>query len=250
MDNTLTLDYPKRMLITNAKKAQDAILHMCDDCVHRTDCSGSRASRCNAVKEQIKDFAAAHFQEAVPATAITKDEHNKPILYDRIVVSSQPSNKPNSCHGCEPIYILAAVDIQELTKEHLEQEFEVARILHPIWKDRTLSQFINWKAEMHQSKFIIDVYETAYFLNPLTAHEYAKQNMSDINEAGCYPYIAIFSRPTNHMYAEANHCEVMLFEYDKETDTYHEIENIDSNIKYQYIAAQFDMFRKLPSEVK
>lgn len=248
MDNILTLDYPKAMSITNAKEAEHAILHMCDDCVHRTDCSGSRANRCNAVKEQIKNFAAEHFQEAIPQ--IVTKENQTPVLYDRIVVSSQPSNKPNSCHGCEPIYILAAVDIQELTKEHLEKEFEVARILHPIWKDRTLSQFINWKAEMHQSKFIIDVYETAYFLNPLTAQEYAKKNMSDINEAGCYPYIAIFSRPTNHMYAEANHCEVMLFKYDKETDTYHEIENIDSDIKYQYIAAQFDMFRKLPSEVE
>lgn len=173
---------------------------------------------------------------------------DKPTLYDRIVTSSEPSDKKNALHGCEPIYILSAVDIQPVTQEILEKEFEVTKIRYPAWKNKTFQEFLQIKADTYETKYNIETYDTAYFLNPLTAEQYAKENMADINEAGSYPYLVIYSRPTNHMYAEANKTEVRLFVYERETDSYREIKNIKADEKYLYIIAKFDTFTTPPKE--
>lgn len=239
MPNELIITTPRHMKITSRQEAADAILYMCRDCNKHESCTGAMSAQCNEVKQQIKTFA-----EQLP-----KEEPKETgVCYDRVVISSQPSTRENSLHGCEPVYILSAVDITEKSEEDLKNEFEIMKILHPIWKDRKYETFLTWKADMYETKFMVDTYDTAYFLNPVTAQQYARQNMADINEAGCYPYLVIYSRPTNHMYAEANPCFFELYHYDHEKDEYLLIEDIKSDIRYEYIRNAFDSFYRPPKE--
>lgn len=41
--------------------------------------------------------------------------------------------------------------------------------------------------------------------------KYARQNAADINEAGAYPYLAVYSRDLDVMYADAYDSDVIVF---------------------------------------
>lgn len=146
------------------------------------------------------------------------------------------------------IYVLSAVDIRKKTKQDLMTEFEIAKLNHPVWKTKSYEEFLKWKTEFHETRFDIETYDTAYFTDPEIAREYARSNMTDINECGAYPYLAVYSRPTNTMYAEANHCTCEIFEYDDDNDRYRDVKDETDDIRYKYIRAAFDHFTKLPEE--
>lgn len=148
----------------------------------------------------------------------------------------------------EKIYILSAVDINKKTNDTLHQEFEIMKIQYPLWNKKTYEDFLEWKTECHESRFAIETYDTAYFLDINTARKYAEENMADINESGAYPWLVIYTRPLNQMYADSESSEVWLFEYDRDTDRYNEITNFSKNIKYRYIKATFDIMTKYPEE--
>lgn len=167
-------------------------------------------------------------------------------LHDRVVISSHPSKDKNAVDGCEPIYILAAIDIKPLTEDDLKTEFEIMKLKYPLWRNKTFEDFCYWLSEIYgQNNYAMEIYDAAYFLNPVTAWQYAENNITDINECGSYPYLAIYTRPTNHMYAETYPSGVTLFQYNPKTDKYDEIKDTSEKI-YQYMLAQFNSSHKRP----
>jgi len=167
---------------------------------------------------------------------------------NNVLASVECSTKANSIHDYETIYILSAVDIKPINREELQKDFEIFKIMYPIWKKKSFKDFLKWKAGFYETKYKIDTYDTAYFLNLDTAIQYAKANMADINESGSYPYLVIYTRPTNKMYSETDKCMVKLFIYNGDKNEYEEINDIKSKEIYLYIVSKFDMFCKLPKE--
>lgn len=52
----MIIHYPYTCVIATKKQAYEHIMHMCMNC-GKYDCSGARATKCNEVKKQIRNFA-------------------------------------------------------------------------------------------------------------------------------------------------------------------------------------------------
>lgn len=175
-------------------------------------------------------------------------DNNKP-LYSHVYQDFKPSEKPHAVNGCEPIFILSAVDVQPLDVNTLFLDFITTQLRHPVWRKKSFYEFLQYQAAMYASKYRITSYDTAYFLQEDLGVEYAKANTADINECGAYPYLVLYSRPIDHMYCEIYDCLVRIFKYDRDTDTYMEITNFDEDEVYNYIANFFEQNYKAPVEV-
>ena len=148
----------------------------------------------------------------------------------------------------ECIYILSACDITSKTKNDLEKEFECYKKLYPNWEGRSFEDFVNFKCEMFDARYNIHTYDAGYFLDKEKAADYAKKNPTDINEAGFYPYLALYSRPLDVIYADTYETTVTLFVYDATKNEYTEITDITKDPKYAYLVKAFDVYQKLPKE--
>lgn len=133
------------------------------------------------------------------------------------------------------IFILFAVDIHERTEETWQKEFEICKINHENWKDKTVKEFKDFETGWGHTHDIDD-FPAGYFLDQETALEYAKSNMADINEAGAYPYIAIVPRCVNCMYPESHTEDIIVLKFNKESRQYDIVTHNDSNI---YAIAQY-----------
>lgn len=51
----MEINYQYKMTISNKAEAVDAIMHMCDNCDNFFLCTGAMSSKCNEVKEKIKE---------------------------------------------------------------------------------------------------------------------------------------------------------------------------------------------------
>ena len=53
IDDKIEVDFPYHISINNQNDAKRVILHLCDECDRRYDCSGANSSNCNKLKEKI-----------------------------------------------------------------------------------------------------------------------------------------------------------------------------------------------------
>ena len=129
------------------------------------------------------------------------------------------------------IYILYIASAHKMTEKDFEIGFAAYKARFP---ERTFESYMKFKKNWDEDKYVFDVEPQGYFLDEKTAIDYAIANMGDINEAGCfpyaivsskplnryYPYAIVSSMPLNRVYAFCNEGTHKLFHYNKETDKY------------------------------
>lgn len=155
------------------------------------------------------------------------------------------------------IYILSAINLHKNTQADIQQKHQINNLRYNRYD--TLIHYIRWLADMRRLRFSIETYDTAYFTSKEKALKYARQNAADINEAGAYPYMAVYSRNLDVMYADAYDSDVTVLQFDRETRTYKDMnaETLEKltianhfNIGLQHhpmLAETIDMYYQLPA---
>lgn len=156
------------------------------------------------------------------------------------------------------VYILSAINLHKNTKADIQQKHQINNLRYN--RCDTLIYYIRWLADMQRLRFSIETYDTAYFTSKEKALKYARQNAADINEAGAYPYLAVYSRDLDVMYADAYESDVTVLQFDRITRTYKEM-TVDTlekvtianhfNIALQHhpiLKETVDMYYQLPTE--
>lgn len=84
---SMELRWPYPKTITSIDDAVNAIMNLCTDCPRQDYCSGAMAAKCNGIKENIRHYAATHFNKKA----------KKDILY--LLLGSMYTCY-GSCQGC------------------------------------------------------------------------------------------------------------------------------------------------------
>ena len=156
------------------------------------------------------------------------------------------------------VYILSAINLHKNTQADIQQKHQINNLRYN--RCDTLIYYIRWLADMQRLRFSIETYDTAYFTSKEKALKYARQNAADIDETGAYPYLAVYSRDLDVMYADAYDSDVTVFQFDRITRTYKEM-TVDTlekvtianhfNIALQHhpiLKETVDMYYQLPTE--
>lgn len=156
------------------------------------------------------------------------------------------------------IYILSAIDLHKNTQADIQQKHQINNLRYNRFD--TLIYYIRWLADMQCLRFSIETYDTAYFTSKETALKYARNNAADINEAGAYPYLAVYSRDLDVMYADAYESDVTVLQFDRITRTYKEmtVDTLEKVVianhfntelqQHPILKETVDMYYQLPTE--
>lgn len=137
----------------------------------------------------------------------------------------------------EQIYILSAVNLHKNSQQDIQRKFRIHNLKYH--RNDNFKKYLQWLADMQKLRYRVETYDTAYFTEKETAENYARQNMADINEAGSYPYLVIYSRPIDTMYAEAYDSDVTIFRFNESEGVYQVMEKHCD--EWYVIANQFDI---------
>lgn len=155
------------------------------------------------------------------------------------------------------IYILSAINLHKNTQADIQHKHQINNLRYN--RCDTLIHHIRWLADAQRLRFSIETYDTAYFTSKETALKYARNNAADINEAGAYPYLVVYSRDLDVMYADAYDSDVTVLQFDRETRTYKDMDEDTLeklvianrfNIGLQHhpmLAETIDMYYQLPA---
>lgn len=131
------------------------------------------------------------------------------------------------------LYIVSTVDLKEKTDEDLKKEYEVYKVKYPSWKEKSYESFYEFQEGWNWHKYSFEQEENSYFLDLDKAKASVESNFADINDGGVYNYALIKKVPLEYAYAMTRVEELYLFKYDRELDSYVEIElNKDDESKY------------------
>ena len=137
--------------------------------------------------------------------------------------------------GCVPkvpdFYRVMSLEICEKTEEDHKIEFEITKLEHDSWKDKSFEDFKKFKQSWGEWNYAItegpdgcfDTYDEAAF--------YVTHNIGDIHET-CYNYVVIVPVYTGSMFTHVERKQCIPFIFDSETKSYKPAEKKDPMTKF------------------
>ena len=127
----------------------------------------------------------------------------------------------------DKIYYVEAISLQEKSQEMLKKEYEIHKIKYK--EDITYEQFIKFLKDWHDYQYSIDSFISSYHVTLEEAKEYAKNNVGDINEAGCYNYCAVISAPIGISYYNTEQIkeDFIIYKYNNVSKSYEELSSTE-----------------------
>lgn len=118
-------------------------------------------------------------------------------------------------------YVVRAIYADEITKEKNERNYEIHKIKYNK-PNLTLDEFNKFQSDWKLNKWDIGGFDSSYHFDKEEAINYAKKNIGDINEAGCYMYAAVCPLPIGLAYYNTgiDKNDIILFKYEREEDEY------------------------------
>lgn len=96
------------------------------------------------------------------------------------------------------IYEIKAVSLTERTEDDIQKELESFNILHG--KNIDMEKFKKFLGDFHRLKYDTSSFPVSFHTDHEEARVYARENIGDFNEAGCYNYAVICRNITGRAY--------------------------------------------------
>lgn len=123
------------------------------------------------------------------------------------------------------LFILSTISVNKKSEEEVKMDWAIRNITSK--KDIPFEQYLSfiesWNDQWGLKDYRYSEEDNAYFESLDTAKEYARKNISDLNDGGVYNYIAITEVPLNTTYAFTGPQSLALFRYLPENQQYEEV---------------------------
>lgn len=137
------------------------------------------------------------------------------------------------------LFIVRTISLKKLSQKDIEKDFEVTKILSPIWKDKTIEEFIEFKKGFNDDKYSLEGEDFTYVQDKDSAEKCILRNQADMNDGGAYKYAAILEVPYGVSYSTSMYLQSFeLYEFNKEKETYEKV-SFDKNEETQTIKGKY-----------
>ena len=118
------------------------------------------------------------------------------------------------------MFIGKVISLRKKTEKDLHEEYEIMKIRHDNWKNKTFEDYINFAKNWQIYDFGVSTISICYSLDSNEIEKIITNNYADINDGGLYDYAAIVEVPINAVYPETEIISIKLFKYDVTKNKY------------------------------